>query len=278
MDKNIGFRRNIHRSWLDAAAAITAEESDPVRVRERLDPIVAERIASKPNRRMALDILLNIWFKSAETHSALHAEALALYQESEVPDDRLWLHYGLTLLSYPFFRLGTATIGQLSTHADVIMSKDLKKRLAAELGQLGALEKAAACITFSLRDWGILVPAKQRYAYAPRLHNLTTENVRVQLWLLAAALTAHPADALPFADLVRLPELFPFRITVGVEDLRRSPRFEVHREGMAWDMISLRHERSRKRAPAARKHTGRGRKAASATPSRSAARSRSKAS
>ncbi|HNS01568.1 MAG TPA: hypothetical protein PKM78_04210, partial [Anaerolineae bacterium] len=59
-------------------------------------------------------------------------------------------------------------------------------------------------------------------------------------WLLAAALTAHPAGELPFADLVRLPELFPFRVTVGVDQLRRSERFDVFRQGSGWDAVSLR--------------------------------------
>lgn len=59
-------------------------------------------------------------------------------------------------------------------------------------------------------------------------------------WLLAVALTAHPADELPFADLVRLPELFPFRFGLNVDQLRRSPRFDVYRQGSGWDAVALR--------------------------------------
>ncbi len=53
------------------------------------------------------------------------------------------------------------------------------------------------------------------------------------------ALTAHPAEELPSSDLVRLPELFPFRFTLTVEDLRGSTRFAVHRQGLGWDMVGL---------------------------------------
>jgi hypothetical protein len=38
---------------------------------------------------------------------------------------------------------------------------------------------------------------------------------------------------------VRLPELFPFRFTLSVDDLRQTERFEVHRQGMGWDMVRL---------------------------------------
>ena len=40
--------------------------------------------------------------------------------------------------------------------------------------------------------------------------------------------------------LARLPELFPFRVTLTVDDVRRSPRFEVHRQGSGWEMVGLR--------------------------------------
>jgi hypothetical protein len=37
----------------------------------------------------------------------------------------------------------------------------------------------------------------------------------------------------------RLPELFPFRLTVGVKDLRHHPAFALQRQGDGWDMVRL---------------------------------------
>jgi hypothetical protein len=61
----------------------------------------------------------------------------------------------------------------------------------------------------------------------------------LEAWLLACALHAHPAEELPFADLVRLPELFPFRFTVTVDALRQRPRFDVQRQGPGWEMVRV---------------------------------------
>lgn len=55
--------------------------------------------------------------------------------------------------------------------------------------------------------------------------------------MLDCALRAHPAEELPFADLLRLPELFPFRFSIGTDDLRRYPSFAVQRQGSGWDMV-----------------------------------------
>ncbi len=239
MNKNIGFRRSIYRSWLDAAAMLATETDDSAQLRAQLDPVVAARIDGKESQRMALDILVKIWGTSRETNFPLRQEALKLWQISKSEDEHLWLHYGMILAQYPFFRLSVTTIGRMSQYTDTITSKDLKSRLSAELGQLGSLDRAAERVIFSLRDWNILAPAAKQYTYTPRRQAFRTEQKELQLWLLSAALLAHPAEELPFSELVRLPELFPFCLTIGVQDVRDSACFEVNRQGMNWDMVAL---------------------------------------
>ena len=239
MDKNIGFRRNIYRAWLDATAAFCTETDDARVIRARLDPIVGEQIKRDDNRRQAIDILINVWVKTRDTHPALRDEAVALFAQSSTIEDRIWLHYGLTLLRYDFFRLCLITVGQISRYADDIKPAEVKKRIFAERGQVGAANMAVARVLFSLRNWGILVAGERRWAYKPARPALTTTCADIEQWTLAVALAAHPAQELPFGDLIRLPELFPFRFTLAVDDLRRSPRFDVQRQGLGWDMVRL---------------------------------------
>jgi hypothetical protein len=66
---------------------------------------------------------------------------------------------------------------------------------------------------------------------------LSTDQINLEIWLLACALHAHPADEVPFADLLRMPKLFPFAFTVRLEDLRQHPGFAVRRQGDGWDMV-----------------------------------------
>ena len=79
-----------------------------------------------------------------------------------------------------------------------------------------------------------------RYVYEPRRQAFGASSVELEGWLLACALRAHPAEELPFADLVRLPELFPFRFTLAVTDLRADGRFDVQRQGPGWEMVGVR--------------------------------------
>jgi len=237
MDKGVGFNRNIRLSWLDTTATLCMETDDAAEVRARLEPIVGEEIVSSENRRKAIDILLNIWIKTRDVAPALHGEAVARFGRVAGPGDRLWLHYGLTLVYYSFFRETAAATGQLARFGDPISPKQVKQRLVATRGQLGSLAKAVERVLFSLRDWGLLVPTEgQRYASCPAPPTVASE-VGLEAWLLECALRAHPARELPFADLVRLPELFPFRFGIGVDELRRSPLFDVQRQGAGWDMV-----------------------------------------
>ena len=239
MDKGIGFNRNIYLPWLDATAAFCAETDAPAAIRARLEPVVGQRISSAVNRRKAIDILINIWVKSAEIAPQLRHEAVSRFQATPVIGDRVWLHYGLTLLYYSFFREVTAAIGQLARTEDHVTPAIVKQRLVSGRGQLGSLEKAVERIMFSLRNWDMLADTDQRYAYAPCRQAFPASSADLETWLLACALHAHPADEILFTDLLRLPELFPFRFTLTLDHLRQHPRFAVQRQGAGWDMVRL---------------------------------------
>ena len=90
----------------------------------------------------------------------------------------------------------------------------------------------------SLRDWGLLT-ASERRTYVAVRQVVPASSVDLEAWLLACALRAHPAEELPFADLLRLPELFPFRFTLTVDRLRAHPWFAVQRQGGGWDMVRV---------------------------------------
>ena len=137
-----------------------------------------------------------------------------------------------------------STIGQLSRYQETVTPKNIKQRMIAELGQLGAVEKASERVLFSLRNWGILAESDQRHVHRPLRRHFGASTPDLEAWLLAVALTAHPASELPFEDLLRLPELFPFHFTASADLLRRSGWFEVHRQGSGWDVVALSGDRS----------------------------------
>jgi hypothetical protein len=239
MDKGIGFNRNIKMEWLDAVAAFCTETNDGTVVRQRLEAVLAQDRTGKDAIRKSIDILLNIWLKNRESYPQLYQQAQALWQTTQEPSDRLWLHYGLTMLYYPFFRDCIIAIGQLSRYEETITNRIVIEKLIGEMGHLGSLERSAQRVIASLRDWGVLVEAQERFTYVPQYRHFQASHLHLEQWLLACALCAHPVDQLSFADLLHLPALFPFKFTVSIYDLRQATGFDVQRQGAGLDMVRV---------------------------------------
>ena len=239
MNKNIGFNRNVKLDWLDAAAVFSTETSDRTEIRQRLDVVLSEDRTGVDAKRKTIDILINIWIKNGEENPSLLKFALDYYKGTVNPSDRLWLHYGLIIVYYGFFRDCAAIIGQLSKHGELITNTKIKKKLISQRGHLGSLERSVERITSSLRDWGLLIDSEKRNAYLAQYRLIETDNLELQAWLLSCSLKANQAHQIPYEDLLRLPELFPFKFTLNIDFLRSHPGFDVYRQGAGLNMVEI---------------------------------------
>ena len=241
MEKNIGFNRNIKLVWLDTTAAFCTDTSDNAEIRTRLEPIIRQDISSPTNIRKSIDILINIWLKSAETVPELRTIALKNFQETTYPGDRLWLHYGMTLATYPFFYNVVSIIGRTSRYEEIVSTADVRQQVYAEMGELGSIREAVSRVINSLQDWGILLESPKRNVYVPQRRAFTASNKEIETWLLACASYAAPGEEMPVPDLLNLSALFPFQLSVIISDLRQSTAFKISRQGMGLNMIQIVH-------------------------------------
>ena len=238
MDKGIGFSRTIKLDWLDVTASLCVQNIEPLKIRQHLAETISGTVHGIDAQRKTIDVLSAIWVKTEKSAPKIRQQALAIFPTLSSSEERFWLHYGMTLVCYPFFRKCTAAIGQVSRTDELITRKMIKDRIAGDYGHLGALDRSVERIIASLTNWGALANTEQKQNYRIVLrHYSSTENL--QSWLLTCALHAHPSEAIPFADLIHLPELYPFKITIGVDNLRRDSRFEVQRQGGGLDMVKI---------------------------------------
>lgn len=238
MDKGLGFSRTILMDWLDVTASLRSENVDPSEIRQRLTTTISGVVNGVEAQRKTIDVLSAIWVKTGTTVPIIHKEALAMFPTLNSSEERLWLHYGLTLVSYPIFWRCVGAIGQAGRTKEFITRRSIKERLSGEYGHFGSLDRSVERIMASLTDWGALerTEGKKEYCIVTRKFR---SSEALQSWLLTCALQAHPSDAIPFNDLVRLPELYPFNFTIGIEDLRSDQRFVVQRQGGRLDMVGI---------------------------------------
>lgn len=239
MDKDIGFNRNIKLDWLNATASFCAESNDPVEIRQRLEGVLSQDRSGVEAIRKSIDILINIWNKNKEEYPTLTEFAVKHFKETFNPSDRVWLHFGLTSLYYSFFRDTASVIGNLSKRGLLVTKKEVTKQLVSSRGYLGSLERVPQYILSTLRDWDILNNTDQTYSYKAVYRELETDSLELQAWLLQCAFIGKDVEQIPFEDLIRLPELFPFNITVGLDYIRKFTPFSVYRAGGGINMIEL---------------------------------------
>ena len=239
MDKDIGFNRNIKLDWLNATASFCAETDDPAEIREKLEVVLTQDRSGAEAIRKSIDILINIWHKNGEQYPELLEFALKHFRDTFYPSDRLWLHFGLTSLYYSLFRETSSVIGMLSKRGSLITTKEVIRQLISKRGHLGDLERSARRVVSSLRDWDVLTDSDQSFEYQARYRELETESLELEKWLLQCAFIGKNVEQIPFEDLVRLPELFPFKLKVGLDYLRKNTPFSVYRAGGGINMVEL---------------------------------------
>lgn len=240
MQKSVGLSRTVRLDWLDTAATLCLENRSPAEIRQELDRLVAPAQPGPVERARIVDTLVRIWVKA---EPALKTNALQLFPLLSTREDRLCLHYGLILAQYPFYRLCASTLGQISRTEEEVSRKMIKERAAAALGNLGSIERAIERLFKTWLDWGVLMPGETHHSFRIRSRAIPPASLMLEKWLLSCALQAHPSGSLPFADLVNLPELFPFRFSLTVNDLQKDDQFEVLRQGGGLEMVGRKGKR-----------------------------------
>ena len=237
MSHMIGFDRRVQLDWLDATVGLCQQSLDPSTIGAQLKQRLKSEISGAEARRKTVTVLLRIWVNVPEKHQSLRDEALDLAGRVQ-PDERLWLHWGMSLLAYPFFRDVAARIGQLGRLQNVFNLAQIQRRMIEGWGQRTTLQRAIPRLVRTWIEWGVILEAagKGSYTLAPASK---TDNRDLALWLVDCALRAHGSEQVLLQELGQLPYTFPFDLFSFIGDVRRSERFEVDRQGLDLEMVAL---------------------------------------
>jgi hypothetical protein len=233
----VGISQKIKRVWLDAVLDQLAQTRDKTELRSFLDKQLRDELPGKESRAKASGIILRIWSNIPSDHLALRDRALALLPRIS-GQERIWLHWGMTALAYPFFRDITEIVGRVLTLQNDFTTAQVQGRMLTTWGDRTTSKEATQKLITSLLDWGVLRPTRTKGNFLLS-KKMTTPSLELQLWLLEVMLRASAADEIELQHLLRLPESFPFAFTIGPADLRKCDSFNIHRQSLDTDMVSL---------------------------------------
>ena len=238
MRKVVGISQKIKRAWLDAVLDRLVQTTDEADLRTFLDQRLREELPGPESRAKTSGIILRIWSGLPRAHLALRDRAVALLPHIS-GHERVWLHWGMTALAYPFFRDTAEVVGRLLALQDDCTTAQVQARMMTTWGDRATSKEAAQKLMTTLVDWEVLRSTKTKGHFL-LARKMTASIPALQLWLLEALLGASAADEIEAQQLLRLPEVFPFRLDVGVADLRKHEGFNIHRQGLDMDVVALR--------------------------------------
>ena len=238
----IGFDRKIHLSWLDATAEWTAQGLTAAEVRTQLERLLEGQVAGGgPHnaRGKTITVLLHIWVAVPDALVPFRDEGLALLR-GRSGRDRLPVHWGMCLATYPFFREVAATTGRLLALQGTAALSQIVRRMTESWGERSTLTRAVQRVVRSFVEWGILVETDDRGSFSPAAKIAVLETDGIGPWLLEASLASSGRRELPFRDLVGATFLYPLDLKLSVRDLDHCARLELCRQGLDEDVVLLR--------------------------------------
>ena len=229
MSQMIGFDRSLRLDWLDAAAGVSRETEDIEQIRNYLHAYLAESYPHYTARRKTITVLTRVWSRIPESDRPLRERAFVLLPTLN-QTDRIWLHWGMCLLAYPFFRDVARTVGHSLRYYGSFSKQEIIQRMSETWGERATMPRAVQRVIESLNNWGVIAGCEQKGRYRCAVP-LSTSNKDVEIWLLKVALCANPHDSFPVDQVHTLPEVFPFSCSLSIPDILGSRAFEVSQMG-----------------------------------------------
>lgn len=236
----IGFDRKLELEWLDLSAAKAAAGASTEEVKEyllsALDALAYSGEAPGSARAKTVRVLLRIWGGVGPELKPLHDRAIKLLPTIP-PDQRLALHWAMTIAAYPFFADHAAVFGRLFPLQEMVSTAQIKRRIAEQWGDRSTVMRTSRHVVRTMVAWGVIEDAgKGSYVQAGSPRPVAPEVTQL---LLEAVLLDSDQEALPLAKASKHPALFPFEVRLDVQQLRRSDHVRVYRQGLDTDFVML---------------------------------------
>ena len=232
----IGFDRYIERQWLDQTAEWVVQDASKEQLHENIDLHLAPYINGATSLRKSKNVLFGVWFKTDKRNLTFKEQAKRLYQTA-TSQEKLVIHWGLAVASYPFFASVVRLLGRLFRLQDDIHSKELIRRTVEQHGDTESVRRAATRILQSLAQWGAL-EAGQQSLFHP-VEKITIHNPELLSWLMAALFYSTDRERYSIEELMSDPAWFPFEVSSAFFDINQSQLLEIVHQGVGDTLIAL---------------------------------------
>ncbi|RID89027.1 hypothetical protein D1953_00160 [Peribacillus asahii] len=215
MTKPIGFDQKVLLHHLD----FTANEARRLERKEMYDVLenfLRTDIQGAKSRKNAITMLMKIWYLVGENHSSIREKALEMFPLLK-QEERILLHWCMTILAYPFFYDLVREMGLHLRMQDMVPSQVLGRKMKSLYGERRRVEVATSAVLTSIKSWGITELYKNRsYSLSEKIEVHSPELKQLIAEVLLACNDAH---ILPLELMNNNALFFPFDYHIKARDL-----------------------------------------------------------
>lgn len=237
MSRRIGFDRHIKLDWLDTMAGVVKKESDIDKIRSEMHSYLEKEFPLPVARRKTITVLTRIWYKVPKEHIDIRNRGFELLPNLE-QKDRIWIHWGLTLLAYPFVRDITTYLSRCFSLNDNCSTQEVTRKMEESWGYRTTMKRAFDRVILSFSYWDIITKDKKSGIIQPK-NRLSSTNKNLNLWLLEAILLAEENHSIPFDQINKIPSAFPFELSLNYSEILETNRFIANQITGSRAMISV---------------------------------------
>ncbi|EDX56274.1 conserved hypothetical protein [Bacillus cereus W] len=226
MTKPVGFDQKVLLHHLDFTANHTKKYSRKD-MYEVLDGYLRNDITGAKSRKNAVTMLMKIWYLVDKDLIEIRDRVLEVLPVL-TKEERVFVHWGMTLAAYPFFKDTVHELGKLFQLQDTVPSTVIGKRMKEEYGDRRRVEVATSAVLMSIKAWGIIIPTKNRlYQLSDKIF---ISNPLLQVFIVKIMLHVLEHTALQIDILKNHPILFPFDHEIDLFELRQNEGLTLHHQ------------------------------------------------
>ena len=232
----VGFERYVELDWLDQTARWVIDGKPAKDVHDLIDEYLDLLINGATSKRKTKNVLSGAWVKSNTENEVFKMQARGLFLDA-TKEEKLAIHYGMFIASYPFFFSLSKILGRLFKLQDEITNAEFYRRVIETVGDRESIKRAAARYLQSLIEWGVLELAGK--AVVKPAAKIQLNNSELITWLYSAVLFTSGKERLSIDDITSDPVWFPFEISHGYFKVQDSDVIEVVHQGVGSTLIAL---------------------------------------
>ncbi len=242
MTRTVGIRldRRLELEWLDAVAARVAAGEGGEAIRAGLFDLLAGSVRGGARCGSAchktVGVLFGTWADVPADLRSFRDHAIGVLAAA-APGERVALHWAMLVASYAFFADIARNTGRLLALQGNVALAQITRRMREAWGDRSTVHRATQRVVRSMVQWSVLSDTREHGVYVRSAEPFAL--CQEPAMCAMEGLLLHEGRALTVAQAVRHPALFPFALELRIANLRQSPRFEVYRQGVDVDMVSL---------------------------------------